>query len=82
MKVNKDNVVGAVFMLLTIGAVAWGVMITIQVHKIAIAHDRLVAVLDPVIQEIQRIKQIAAQQQNQQVRQEPAVSKEEKSLRK
>lgn len=81
MKINKDNIVGAIAMLLVIGVVVWGVMITIQVNKIAMAHDRLVVVLDPVIQEIQRVRQALAQQQAQQAAKEPVTSKTEQPAR-
>jgi len=78
MKINKDNMIGAIVMLLIVGVVVWGVMITNKVNRIALAHDRLVAVLDPVIQQIQMARQLALQQQAQQARQEQAPVNSEK----
>lgn len=79
MKINKDNIIGAVVMLVITAVVLWGVLITKKVNQIAAAHDRLVVVLDPVIQQIQKARQMAAQQQTQKLEKEPEAAKSENS---
>ena len=54
MKINKDNVVGAVVMLLIIAIAVWGWMITAKLDRVARAHDNLVGLMSPVIQQIQQ----------------------------
>jgi len=76
MKVSKDNVVGAVFMLIVVSAVIWAYLLSAQVRATAVrvervttAHDNLVAVLNPVLQQIQvanqQIQRATAQSQKQ-----------------
>ena len=54
MKINKDNVVGAIAMLLILAVVVWGWQVTVKVNKVALAHDNLVNVMSPIIQQLQQ----------------------------
>ena len=63
MKINKDNVIGAIVMLLIVGVITWGVVITVKIDRVAQAHDNLVTIMSPVINQIQ---QQAAMQRAQQ----------------
>ena len=54
MKINKDNVIGAIVMLLIVGVITWGVVITVKIDRVAQAHDNLVTIMSPVINQIQQ----------------------------
>jgi hypothetical protein len=71
VKINKDNVVGAVAMLLVLAVIVWGWMVTVNINKLAKAHDALVNVLAPVINQVQQANAL-----QQQARQQAALQQE------
>ena len=61
MKINKDNIIGAIAMLLILAIIAWGIFITGTVQSTARAHNALVQLLQPVIQQLQQAEMYRTQ---------------------
>jgi hypothetical protein len=61
MRINKDHVIGAIVMLLVAASVTasamWCVQLKQRVERVTRAHDNLVAILNPVLQQIQAVNQ-------------------------
>ncbi len=82
MKINKDNIVGAIAMLLILAIIAWGVFITATVKNTARAHNALVQLMQPVIQQLQQAEAYRAQAaQRVQAQPPPPQAQQASSLR-
>ena len=66
MRINKDNVVGAIVMLLIVAFLGWGYLTTVKVNRTASAHDNLVLILQPVLRQLEMQRQMQEAQKSQQ----------------
>lgn len=61
MRINKDHIAGAIVMILILAIIAWGIFITGTVKNTARAHNALVQLMQPVIQQLQQAEAYRAQ---------------------
>lgn len=52
MRINKDSIIGGIVALLLVAIIAWGYTTTVQLKKVVTAHDNLVRILMPVINQL------------------------------